>query len=289
MMTIATRTGFHTHHDLPAICNHGPTPIPGLHHYDTITLTAGEVRAELAQNPDGAGQTYCSHFHSTRTILSTQDLLHYVDGDADEQHVYIELIHPVPANTRQRPEDLWLLHIDARTGAVTPQDSDQDVWDTTNFTAPTDNPEQADLARTIAEGAVTVRSQERRLTDRAALAKAMPTITAAAQTGLAYTGADPGDRTNYAASWATEATDRAYAKARISRAGINLRLHPQLSSYHFFYALGFAPPTHEQMANHIIRTLSPSPAHRLGRTLRRLLGLPDSKLAGQHPGTVSTA
>ena len=117
----------------------------------------------------------------------------------------------------------------------------------------------------------------------------MPIVANAVTTAMAEApDGSPEDRAAQAHGRAAETLDRAYGLARIARAGINIRLHPQVRSYQFFYNQGFPPPTHQDMADHIIRTLSPSLSHRIARTLRRLLGRKDSPIAGLHPAPVQT-
>ena len=90
-----TRTGFFTHHDLPGICTHGPVAVPGLHPYDTVPLTADQPHA-----------TFCLHFHSTPTVLTADDISAWLDqnGDTGTDPVYADTLHPVPDDTRQRPQ-----------------------------------------------------------------------------------------------------------------------------------------------------------------------------------------
>ena len=58
----------------------------------------------------------------------------------------------------------------------------------------------------------------------------------------------------------TEALDRAYGYERIRKAGIDLDCHPEFRSYQAFYDLDMPPPTHQEMADCIIRLFASSVA-----------------------------
>ena len=127
---MTAHTGSLTHHDLPGICTHGPAPVPGLHPYDTDPLTAGELRATTGDQPD---TTFCLHFHSTRTILTGDDIIHWLDST--DQRPTPSPSSPTSStrshdDTPQRPEDLWLVTVDPDPGAVTADESgpDHTIW-----------------------------------------------------------------------------------------------------------------------------------------------------------------
>ena len=85
----------------------------------------------------------------------------------------------------------------------------------------------------------------------------------------------------------SEALDRAYNRARMTQARIDIHkadLH-HLRSYNHFHHLGFPPPSHQDMADYIIRRHGRRITDRIRRIARRMLRRPDSPLQGQHPGT----
>ena len=51
---------------------------------------------------------------------------------------------------------------------------------------------------------------------------------------------------------ASEVFDRAYAMARIRRAGVDLDQHPEFRSLQAFYELGVRPPTHQEAADVLV-------------------------------------
>ena len=293
-----TRTGLKTHHDLPGICTFGPVPIPGLHFYNAKTLTSAQLRSQIALQ--GTGATYCVHFHSLRHILTGQQLLDWNQHEPDDQLIYVELLHTVEGNTPQRTQDLWILRVDPKTGSVSPHDNDEDVWDLDSLINP--DPEDTAFhdpipnheAMAIARRALDIRSADRDFSDAHALEQAMPAVAAAVTNFLVHRSPDQSDdngeadTNDVAVHRAMETLDRAYGRARIANAGINLRIHPQLHTYQFFYQLGFAPPTHQDMADHIVNHYSPAPVRCMRRIIRRILGLPGSNNANLHLGHLST-
>ena len=52
-----------------------------------------------------------------------------------------------------------------------------------------------------------------------------------------------------------EMLDRSYNLYRMENHGINLGHHPEYRTYQTFYEMGIAPPSHEEMADIIIRAI----------------------------------
>ena len=200
-----------------------------------------------------------------------------------------EWLHAAPA--RQRPQDLWLLRVDARSGEVSTTHEPSDTWDWHHITGGADAPDPAHplypRARSAAMEAAITRGDHRSLSDRHALAQARSVAAAAALDYLDAAGPHADRRT--AVARATEALDRAYNRARIASAGVDLDDPAVPGTYDDFYRMGFSPPTHQEMADHIIRAHGRTPAQRAARMLRRVLSIPDTRWLPLEPGAVNTA
>ena len=158
--------------------------------------------------------------------------------------VYAEHLHALSSNAWLRPRDMWLLRIDARTGEVSADSGPGDPWSWQHLTGGAEAPDPGDpllpRARSAALQAAIARRAGRKLDNRAAL-------------------------------------DRAYGRARIARAGVHLHAPEIPSAYDDFYRLGFPPPTHQEMADHILRSRGRTLRQRAAQALRRLLGIPDAR------------
>ena len=84
-----------------------------------------------------------------------------------------------------------------------------------------------------------------------------------------------------AAGGAIEVLDRSYNARRIAQAGIGLDSIPAFHTCQPFYEMGFAPPSHEEMADYSIAAFGQTRALRMTRLLRRLTGRRDSPLMGK--------
>ena len=141
----------------------------------------------------------------------------------------------------------------------------------------------AALPRTSVIGialSLAVLTADRDLSNHRALAAAMPEVESAAD--MLRTPGRPFTR-----GYISEALDRAYNRARMTQAGIDIPrddLH-HLRSYNHFHHLGFPPPSHQDMADYIIRRHGRRITDRARRIARRMLRRPDSPLQGQDPGT----
>lgn len=278
---MTTATGLYTHFDLPGICTDGPHPVPGLHYYDAPTLNASDLLEMIDAAPGAA--SWCMHYGSTRLIYDGPEILEWLRSMTPDTPVYAEHLHPVAADTPQRPQDMWLLRIDARTGHASPdglaEDPGASPWDCSHLTGGNGvpNPDHPlfGKARSAALEAVITRRDSRDLSDGRALAQAMPTTVAAALQYLESYGADS-DRNSLVAR-TTEALDRAYGRAVIARAGVDLEQQPKPGTYGYFYRMGFPPPTHQEMALHIAQAHGKTPFRRAARILRKLLGLRSSR------------
>ena len=187
---------------------------------------------------------------------------------ADNDLVYADFIHPVPEHVRPAPAHHWLVTVNARTGAVSADytgPDDDHVWSTIHpGTNHPDGPAPiTGAAQDLAQQVIKDRSTDRNFSNQLALSIALPETEATAANCLR----DPNPDMAHATT--TEALDRAYNRARMTLAGININSDEltHLRLYNHFYQLGFSPPTHQQMADHIIRSLRPNTARRLLNTL----------------------
>ena len=293
-----TTTGHLTHFDLPGICTDGQQPVPGLHPYDAPHLYAGDVQGAIDGRPD---ETWCVHYGSTRTVLTTAELDDWTEDMEPELPLYFDHLHTVPNGTPQRPQDLWLLRNDARTGAVSADSGDFQPWQTAQLTtcdgrdedgqplhsAAQDDPELRRRALSAALEATKQGRQSGKIRDRTALAEAVATAEAAAVAHLQMFGTEAAPE--HLATWTSEALDRAYGLARIHHASADLDDPEVPSSYQDFYRLGFPPPTHQEMADHIVRNHGRRPLGRIARALRRLLGVPAAPWQPLPPTALRTA
>ena len=238
-----TQTGLFTHHDLPGICTHGQVPVPGLHPYDTDPLTARQLRSSVADRPD---TTFCMHFHSTRQVITGDEITNWLDSTAtpDSDPVYANSLHPVDDDTPQRAQDLWLVTVNPNTGEVTADYSGDDhaIWNPLHeVDAHPDGPATITAAaRELTDQVIANRATERDLSNRRALADARREIETTAADMLRSTDRD------FAHGATSESLDRAYNRARMAQAHVDIHrddLH-HLRSYNHFYQLGFPPPTH---------------------------------------------
>ena len=117
----------------------------------------------------------------------------------------------------------------------------------------------------FAQGILAERSRERDFSNREALAAAMELVRAVIVINYSRTSEeswiedteDPEWEASYAVvARATETLDIAYNYSRIVMAGIDLERYPEYHSYQPFYDMGWKPPSHQEMADHIIGTLA---------------------------------
>ena len=153
---------------------------------------------------------------------------------------------------------LWHRLVNADTGEITVDDYPGSVWDTGDLAGPQRSRSDRHRARAqqLADKVRRERSTQRDLTDQRALTEAMPAVVNAIVNGLRPRKNEDTERTEkWARMRGEEVLDRAYNALRIRNAGVDMTLHPQFQTYQAFYELGFPPPTHEEMADHIIATL----------------------------------
>ena len=177
---------------------------------------------------------------------------------------HLTSIQQVPGGYELPVEELWNRYKDPETGRTMVVNHDLNAWDTSHLTKPAPPGAQAleqDILAFLVEKVIQERAQERDLSDQAALDQSRPTVSLCIDTTFATRtsiGADFEGASTLAFLRGTEALDRAYGMARIALAGVDLDHHPEFRSYQTFFELGMTPPTHEQMADYIVQTLSPN-------------------------------
>ena len=249
-----------TSHDLPGICTHGPTPprMDALYEAGLPLMTADAVAGVLDPNQ----RTYCVHLRSCREIRSYEDVHQLAFGPQPGPTTYIDHVHPVPGDTPQRTEDLWLRRLSQDGRTVIVDHSGSTVWDTISLlnNAAAENVRDRRRATALVHHALSLRSQERDFSNHRALAYAMPMARLAALQQLQHGHRnqlrnDPESRIRYALARTTEVIDRAYNLARMRLAGVNLTTDSPYLIYQHFYDRGMAPPTHQEMADVAISDL----------------------------------
>ena len=161
-------------------------------------------------------------------------------------------------------DKLWITFEDD-DGTVRVYNHAEDPWEHSNLTTVT--PEEAEIVNAAYNDQIIDRMVDivikRRLEDYTRTADfddVLAHTRRAVINGLALTTAAGHNRehaVSTAGARACEAFDRAFHLARISAAGINLDDHPEYRSYQIFFDLKMPPPTHAQMADHIIAALAP--------------------------------
>ena len=232
------------------------------------TLTTITTRTGCRAHRDIPG--ICTRFGSTRRLNSGRTPLDMTNSQSDDPTLYIESVHEVHALTPQRNQEPWMRHVNALTGAVTVDDYPGSIWATDELAGPPTPRRRANdptdmLVDELVNTTLELRAADRDFSDCRALATALPTVRQCVANQLIL---HPDDTPDLALHPATEVLDRAYNSARVQRAGIPFDDHPQLHRYQYFHDLDLPPPTHQQMADHIVR---PGAACRVLNTLLRTI------------------
>ena len=249
-----------TSHDLPGICTHGPKPprMESLYETGLPLMQADAVAGVLDPNQ----RTYCVHLRSCREICSYERVHEMAHGPQPGPTTYIDHVHPVPGDTPQRTQDLWLRKLSQDGRTVIVDHSGSTVWETMSLlnNAANEGARDRRRAHALAHHALFLRSKERDFSNPQALAYAMPLARLAALQQLQHQHRnqlkhDPESRIRYALGRTTEVIDRAYNLDRMRLAGINLTADSPYLNYQHFYDRGMAPPTHQEMADAAISDL----------------------------------
>ena len=148
------------------------------------------------------------------------------------------------------------------------ENEEESVWGIGYFLLPRENgtvdPMTPEEISEIADEILAERSEERDFRNRQALAAAMELVRAViainhsqiSEESWIKDTEDPEWEASYTVkSRAMETLDIAYNYNRIVMAGVDLEQHPEYHSYQPFYEMGWKPPSHQEMADYIIRTL----------------------------------
>ena len=143
------------------------------------------------------------------------------------------------------------------------------VWGIGYFLLPRENGTVEPMApgeiSEIADEMLAERSRERDFSNREALAAAMELVRAvivinhsqiSEESWIQDTEDPEWEASDIVRARAMETLDIAYNYNRIITAGIDLEQHPEYHSYQPFYDMGWKPPSHQEMADHIVRTLA---------------------------------
>ena len=259
----------------------GPEPltIPGMCDQGPPTYRASETpvknRLTLQQAADQISDSetpHCVHYGTHREILLGREALcnAMLYTQDPEGRTHLEHIHQVPEETEQRNQDLWTRHVDNETGQILVEPGyDQSVWGISYFLMTRENgtvdPMNPRNTAEIADGVLAERSQERDFTNKEALATAMDLVRAVIATNTSELSEDPWVQSQEDPEWqaqetvmarATETLDIAYNYNRLVPAGVDLEQHPEYHTYQPFYDMGCKPPSHQEMADHIIGALA---------------------------------
>ena len=207
-----------------------------------------------------------------KTVSKGRELLETLHRRVTNQScTFVISVEEVPPDYEPDPQDLWTTYTHPETGKTIVDNLHYDPWDLTFFSEETEVLDELKYellsdqdGDNITNHLIEHRSKERRCTDKDALLRARPIMKQTllnSYASLYMTGSSHNVCMEMSALKAVEAFDRAYGLARIEKAGINLEQHPELRSYQYFFELGIAPPTHEEMADHIIENFNPSPGH----------------------------
>ena len=231
-------------------------------------LTLREVR-NVVKNGKAP---YCVHSGTKREILTVRETLHkakiYAEKEDDSTH--IEYVHEAPEGTVQNNDNLWDRYIDDETGKVLVDEGipEESVWGIGYFLLPREDgtftPMSPDDVSDILEEILEERSTARDFSNQEALAMSIDMVRAvivlshseAPEVAIEETTDDPEWEIRYhAMARGEEVLDRLYNYNRILLAGVDMDQHPEYHHYQAFYDMGMKPPSHQEMADHIIRTL----------------------------------
>ena len=255
-----------------------PVLIPGMCDEGTPSYRIGETPKEnqltlreVGKRVEDTEPLHCVHHNTQREILSGREVLRKARlfTEKPDGRTHLEYVHQVGAETIQNNQDLWNRRVDPETGRVLVDEYEEDsVWGIGYFLLPRENgtvdPMTPGEISEIADGMLAERSRERDFSDREALAAAMELVRAVivinqsqiAEESWTQDTEDPEwEASDIVRARAMETLDIAYNYNRIITAGINLEQHPEYHSYQPFYDMGWRPPSHQEMADHIIRTL----------------------------------
>ncbi len=253
---------------IPGMCDEGPPSYRTGETPKENQLTLGEVRERV----EDTETLHCVHHNTRREILSGKEVLHKATlfTEKPDEQTHLEYIHQVGAETIQNNQDLWDRRVDPETGRILVEECEEEsVWGIGSFLLPRENgtvePMTPEEISGIAGEMLAERSRERDFSNGEALAAATELVRAVIVINhfqiLEESWIEDTEDPEWEASYtvrarAMETLDIAYNYNRIIMAGINLEQHPEYHSYQPFYDMGWKPPSHQEMADHIIRKLA---------------------------------
>ena len=181
--------------------------------------------------------------------------------------------HKDPAaagNDAQDPRALWRTRTDPSTGGITIENPEDDPWDTEVLLQLPHGAKPVDPGSTLLDLYLAMvigeRSKTRDFSDQIALDRSRNDVRIAITYVLGWVEAAAPAGLDEEAKHQTimqqlqgmpvEMLDKTYNLYRIESHGISLEDHPEYRTYQTFYQMEIAPPSHEEMADIIISTLS---------------------------------
>ena len=220
-----------------------------------------------------------TQFGSLKVVKRGDELLAYIWARMEDRKVsFVNALRPVADDYQTPNEDLWYeKKVDPATGKTLVGDEEENLWQVEGWF---DRATAAQLKKhklaephldELTERVIRQRCRERRCDDEAALEAARPHVRQEIQHSYAVLRAQK--QTEAAAQEnalfrAMEIFDRAYGRQRMLNAGVDIADHPDLNSYQAFYDRGLAPPTHEEMAEVIIKERGPQGTQKVERQKR---------------------
>ena len=250
---------------LPGICTAGPADDPEARVRNRV-LTPGEMMPMLR-----ATGRYCVHHGSTRRYATGNRLLKALSWMDQGTPTQCDFVHQAKKGAKQRNEDLWFRRIDETTAVVLVHSDGIPIWHADEMDPPPipfDTPEgmrnhmrnQEHRSAIYNEArlhiAAVLHCGARRLEGHdTSVREANDAAVRAARAAMHATG-EPDENPQSAIDRFTNVYDRAYHRTRIELAGVDLNDHPEFHHYQAFYDLGWAPPSRQEMADHIIATFA---------------------------------
>ena len=226
-------------------------------------LTWAQVFRKI--KPQGTYQIYDGH---TKQVGRGEKLLEEIHRRVlESSYTTVMTITEVTRDFEQSTTDLWATYTDPKTGKTMVEGHQRNVWNTNSLTSNPDLTKQVkdfplddETAQTLADTVIQQRSLLGSCDEEDILEKAREAVILAVKQSYSHSIA-VGTTGGVARQWALqpggETFERVYGRERILKRCIPLDEHPEFHTYQTFFELGMKPPTHEEMADHIIKQLSP--------------------------------
>ena len=230
-----------------------------------IFLTWAQVFKKI--KPQGTYQIYDG---CTKKVGRGDQLLDEIHRRVlDSSYTTVMTITEVAQDFEQSTTDLWATYTDPKTGKTMVERRQGDVWNTDPLTANPDlakhvrdfpmNDKMVRILDILADAVIQQRSIQGPFDEEDLLEKTREAVILAVKQSYSHSLA-VGTTAQVAEQWALqpggETFDRTYHRERILKRGIPLDDHPEFHTYQTFFELGMAPPTHQEMADYIIKQLS---------------------------------